>query len=57
MARDVTLEPRPPKPARSRVKNYLWGLGGLVLLGGGAYLGGRLQVQHELSSNNAPSRS
>lgn len=50
MARDVTLEPKPViKAAPSRVKRYLWGIGGLILLGGGAYLGGRLQVQHELA--------
>jgi hypothetical protein len=50
MARDVTLTPKEvAKPVPSRVKKYLWGFGGLVLLGGGAYLGGRLQVQHELS--------
>lgn len=50
MARDVTLDPKPAaKPAPSRIKKYLWVLGGLILLGGGAYLGGRLQVQHELA--------
>ena len=50
MARDVTLETKPVlKPARSRVRKYLWGFGGLILLGGGAYLGGRLQVQRELA--------
>lgn len=51
MARDVTLDPKPvPKAAPSRVKKYLWGIASVVLLVGGAYLGGRLQVQKELTT-------
>lgn len=47
MARDVSLT---PKPAPSRVKKVLWTLGGLVLLGGGAYFGGRLQMQQRVDA-------
>lgn len=47
MARDIDLT---PKPAKSRFTKYLWLFGGLVVVGGGAYGAGWLQMQQRVDA-------